>query len=235
MPTMSLVPASVADYRRLVEKRLPRPLFDYIDGGAYEEQTLRRNISDMQDLTIRQSVIRDISQVDMSADMLGQKHAMPLVLAPVGMAGMFARRAEVQAKRAADTAGVPFTLSTVSICPLEEVAAVSDKPLWFQLYMLRDRAIVQEILQRAWDAGVRTLVFTVDLAVIGERYRDIRNGIAGGASKWGQFRAGLLSYLSHPRWLMDVGIKGKPHVFGNLAEYVPKATSPEEFREWIGG
>ena len=235
MPTMSLVPASVADYRRLAEKRLPRPLFDYIDGGAYEEQTLRRNISDMQDLTIRQSVMRDISQVDMSADMLGQKHAMPLVLAPVGMAGMFARRAEVQAKRAADTAGVPFTLSTVSICPLEEVAAVSDKPLWFQLYMLRDRAIVQEILQRAWDAGVRTLVFTVDLAVIGERYRDIRNGIAGGASKWGQFRAGLLSYLSHPRWLMDVGIKGKPHVFGNLAEYVPKATSPEEFREWIGG
>jgi len=159
---------------------------------------------------------------------------MPLALAPVGMGGMLARRAEVQAKRAADAAGVPFTLSTVSICSLEEVAAVSDTPFWFQLYMLRDRAIVEEILTRAWDVGVRTLVFTVDLAVVGERYRDTRNGIAGGANAWGKFRAGPLSYLSRPSWVYDVGIKGKPHTFGNLTNYVPAATDPTQYREWVG-
>ena len=178
--------------------------------------------------------MRDVSDVQTSTTLAGQESAMPLALAPVGMGGMLARRAEVQAKRAADAAGVPFTLSTVSICSLEEVAAVSDKPFWFQLYMLRDREIVKEILERAWNVGVRVLVFTVDLAVVGERYRDVRNGIAGGASAWGRMLAGPLSYLSHPSWLMDVGIKGKPHTFGNLSSYVPAATNPTEYREWVG-
>lgn len=234
MPTLKLVPATAKDYRRIAERRLPRFLFDYADGGAYDEYTLRRNVEDFQSLEIGQRVMRDVSAIDLSARVAGQDCALPVALAPIGMGGMFARRAEVQAKRAADAAGVPFTLSTVSICSMEEVAQVSDKPFWFQLYMLRDRAIVQELLARAWGLGVRTLVFTVDLAVVGERYRDVRNGIAGGASRWGRLRAGPLSYLSHPGWLWDVAIKGKPHLFGNIAEYVPAATNPTQYREWVG-
>ncbi|TMV10377.1 L-lactate dehydrogenase [Ruegeria sediminis] len=231
---MNLVPVSVSDYRRIAERKLPRFLFDYVDGGAYGEVTLARNVADFAGISPRQRVMRDVSSVDTSASLAGTDCAIPLALAPVGMGGMLARRAEIQAKRAADAAGVPFTLSTVSICSLEEVAEVSDRPFWFQLYMLRDRGVVTEILNRAWSVGVRTLVFTVDLAVVGERYRDVRNGIAGGASTWGRLRAGPLSYLSHPRWLWDVGLKGKPHTFGNLASYVPAATNPTQYRDWVG-
>ena len=234
MPTMNLVPVTSDDYRRIAERKLPRFLFDYVDGGAYSERTLARNVSDFSEIAPQQRVMRDVSEVTTSGSMSGAACTMPVALAPVGMGGMLARRAEVQAKRAADAAGVPFTLSTVSICSLEEIAAVSDRPFWFQLYMLRDRAIVLEILDRAWQVGVRTLVFTVDLAVVGERYRDVRNGIAGGATTWGKMRAGPLSYLSHPGWLYDVGIKGKPHTFGNLAQYVPAATNPTQYREWVG-
>jgi len=234
MPTMNLVPVTPDDYRRVAERKLPRFLFDYVDGGAYSEVTLRSNVADFAKIAPRQQVMRDVSNIDTAGQMVGTACAMPVALAPIGMGGMLARRAEVQAKRAADSAGVPFTLSTVSICALEEIAAVSDKPFWFQLYMLRDRDIVREILTRAWDVGVRTLVFTVDLAVVGERYRDVRNGIAGGATAWGRLRAGPLSYLTHPGWLVDVGIKGKPHTFGNLAAYVPAATNPTEYREWVG-
>ncbi|SMO48725.1 L-lactate dehydrogenase (cytochrome) [Thalassovita litoralis] len=234
MPTMNLVPASTEDYRRIAERKLPRFLFDYVDGGAFGETTLAKNTADFSKIVPQQRVMRDVSEVQTSTTLAGQETAMPLALAPVGMGGMLARRAEVQAKRAADAAGVPFTLSTVSICSLEEIAAVSDKPFWFQLYMLRDRDIVTEILDRAWGLGVRVLVFTVDLAVVGERYRDVRNGIAGGASAWGRILSGPLSYLSHPTWLMDVGFKGKPHTFGNLASYVPAATNPTQYREWVG-
>ncbi|WP_319825953.1 L-lactate dehydrogenase [Thalassovita sp.] len=233
MSTMNLVPVTCDDYRRIAERKLPRALFDYIDGGAYGEKTMRRNVNDFQRLSPRQTVMRDVSSVTTATSLVGTATNLPVALAPVGMSGMFARRAEVQAKRAADKAGIPFTLSTVSICSLEEVATVSDTPFWFQLYMLRDRKIVQEMLERAWGVGVRTLVFTVDLAVVGERYRDTRNGITGGASTWGRFRSGLLSYLSHPQWLLEVGIKGKPHLFGNLADYVPAATSIPEYRGWV--
>ncbi|WP_374632224.1 L-lactate dehydrogenase [Paracoccus sp. (in: a-proteobacteria)] len=234
MPTMNLVPVTSNDYRRIAERKLPRFLFDYVDGGAFGEVTLARNTADFARITPQQRVMRDVSAVETTTRLAGEQVRMPLALAPVGMGGMLARRAEVQAKRAADAAGIPFTLSTVSICSLEEIAAVSDRPFWFQLYMLRDRAIVTEILERAWDVGVRTLLFTVDLAIVGERYRDVRNGIAGGASAWGRLRLGPLSFLSHPSWLIDVGIKGKPHTFGNLATYVPAATNPTEYREWVG-
>lgn len=234
MPTMNLVPVSTDDYRRIAEKTLPRFLFDYVDGGAFAEVTLARNIVDFQHVVPQQRVMVDVSQIDTETKLVATPADMPLALAPIGMGGMLARRAEVQAKRAADAAGVPFTLSTVSICSMEEVATVSDKPFWFQLYMLRDRGIVIELLERARGLGVRTLVFTVDLAVVGERYRDVRNGIAGGASAWGKFRAGPLSYLSHPRWVVDVGLKGKPHTFGNLATYVPAATDPTQYRDWVG-
>ena len=233
MPTLNLVPATADDYRRIAERRLPRFLFDYIDGGAFDETTMRRNAEDFSRTVVRQRVMRDVSKVDVSGDMLGERFGMPLALAPVGSAGMFARRGEAQAKRAADAEGLPFVLSTVSICSMEEVARVSDRPFWFQLYMLRDRSVVQEILDRAWGVGVRVLVFTVDLAVTGMRYRDVRNGGVSGSTRIGGLRSGLFSYLVHPAWLWDVGVKGEPHVFGNLSKYVPKATRPADFMAWV--
>lgn len=235
MPTLNLFPVTTDDYRALAEKRLPRLFFDYVDGGAYDERTLKRNVSDFQNLELKQRVMRDVSKLETDIELFGQTWTLPIALAPIGMAGMMARRAEVQAKRAADSFGIPFCLSTVGICSLEEVAAVSDKPFWFQLYMLKDRGAVQEILQRAKRVGVKTLIFTVDLPIVGARYRDVRNGLAGGTNAWGRLRSGLLSYLSHPKWLVDVGIKGKPHIFGNLADYVPKATTPADFKEWVDG
>lgn len=212
---------------------MPRFLFDYVDGGAYQEVTLARNVSDFNALPMKQRVMRDVSDLDTSTNLLGEEWTMPVALAPIGMGGMMARRAEVQAVKAADAFGVPFCLSTVAICSLEEVAKAATRPFWFQLYMLRDRGAVQELLQRATAVGVTTLVFTVDLAVVGARYRDVRNGMGGGGGLWGKLRGGLLSYMMHPRWALDVGIGGKPHVFGNLADYVPKASAPADFKTWI--
>ncbi|MCC5858132.1 MAG: L-lactate dehydrogenase [Ectothiorhodospiraceae bacterium] len=228
-----MVPATANDFRKRAEKRLPRPFFDYVDGGAYDEFTLDANEQDFRRLQLRQTVMRDVSDVRTETTLLGDPAAMPAALAPIGMGGMLAQRGELQAKRAADAIGLPFTLSTVSICSMEEVAAVSSTPFWFQLYMLRDRGVVREMLERASGLGVRTLVFTVDLAVVGARYRDVRNGMTGGGGRWGRLRAGPLSYLAHPRWAWDVGIKGKPHTFGNLTAYVPRATNPADFRGWV--
>jgi L-lactate dehydrogenase (cytochrome) len=233
MPTLKLAPASTADFRRIAEKRLPRFLFDYIDGGAYQEITLRENVEAFQRMRLKQRVMIDVSQTGTDAEILGETYSMPLALSPIGLGGMSVRRGEVQAKRAADSAGVPFCLSTVAICSLEEIAEVSNRPFWFQLYMLRDRGPVKELLQRARSVGVNTLVFTVDLAVVGARYRDVRNGMTGGGGAWGKLRSGLLSYMLHPAWALDVGVKGKPHTFGNLTAYVPNATNPTGFREWI--
>lgn len=233
MPTFRLTPASTEDYRLLAEQRLPRFLFDYIDGGAYQEATLRSNVEDFRALGLNQRVMRDVSQLDTAIELLGETWSMPLALAPIGMGGMMARRAEVQAVRAANAFGVPFCLSTVSICSLEEVARAATRPFWFQLYMLRDRGAVRELLQRAKAVGVTTLAFTVDLAVVGARYRDVRNGMGGGVGAFGKLRAGLIDYLLHPGWLGDVGLGGGPHVFGNLKHYVPKATTPADFKNWV--
>ena len=233
MPSLNIAPASADDYRRIAERRLPRALFDYIDGAAGAEISLADNVSDFSRLKLKQRVMRDVSKLDLSTTLFGEAMAMPLALAPIGMGGMMRKRAEVQAVRAADAIGVPFCLSTVAICSLEEVAKEAKRPFWFQLYMLKDRGAVSELLKRAKAVGVKTLLFTVDLAVVGARYRDIRNGLSGGGGAFGRLRAGLIDYLLHPRWLLDVGIGGKPHVFGNLSEYVPEATTPSDFRQWV--
>jgi L-lactate dehydrogenase (cytochrome) len=232
MASLNLVPATVADYRALAEARLPRMLFDYIDGGAVDEGTLAANRRDFASIRLRQRVMRDVSDVDTGAEIAGRATAFPAVLAPVGLAGIMARRGEVQAVRAANAARVPFCLSTVGLCSLEEVRAASREPFWFQLYMMRDRGYVRELLQRARDAAVDTLVFTVDLAVVGARYRDVRNGMGGGVSAWGNLRKAL-DFASHPRWLIDVALGGRPLVFGNLASYVASARNVNQFREWI--
>ncbi len=211
-----LVPANIDDYRRLAEKRLPRMFFDYVDGGAYSETTLAANRAAFEAITLRQRVMRDVSTLDPATTIMGKPASMPLVLAPVGMAGMMARRGEVQAARAAEKAGIPYTLSTVGICPLEEVAAAVKNPFWFQLYMMRDRGVVKALLERAQAAGCGALVFTVDLPVLGRRYRDIRNGMGGHLSPWGKLRFAA-DFARRWRWLMDVPLKGRPITFGNIA------------------
>jgi len=232
MGTLQLTPATVSDYRHLAESRLPRQLFDYIDGGAVDERTLAANREDLARLQLRQRVLRDVSRVETSVDIAGRPASMPVALAPVGLAGLMRRRGEVQAARAAEAAGVPFCLSTVGLCSLEEVRAATKTPFWFQLYMMRDRGHVRELLQRARAVDVETLVFTVDLAVVGARYRDTRNGMGGGLTRWGSVRSAL-NFAAHPRWLLDVALGGRPLVFGNLASYVASAKNVQQFRSWI--
>lgn len=226
------VPASVSDYRLLAERRLPRAFFDYIDGGAYNELTLAANRNDLDALRLHQRVLRGAANIDTSTAVLGEPLAQPVILAPIGLAGLYARRGEVQAARAAHAAGVPFCLSTVSICSIEEVSAAGTAPFWFQLYVIRDRGYAKELLARAQAAGSRTLVFTVDLPVFATRYRDVRNGMTGGATLAGRL-AKLWDIVRHAGWLLDVPVGGKPLTFGNLAQAVSSAKSLEAMKVWV--
>ena len=229
---LNIVPASISDYRTLAEKRLPRPFFDYIDGAAYQENSAAANIRSFQDLQLRQRILRDVSNIDTSCDLFGSRLDIPLVLGPVGLTGCFARRGEVQALKAANKAKVPFCLSSVGICSIEELQQSATAPFWFQLYVLRDRSYALKLMQRAKDAGCDTLVFTVDLPVVGERYDDLRNGLVGKLNLSGRIKRNL-NFLSHPKWLWDVVIKGKPLVFGNMLEAVPDAKQIKDFKMWV--
>lgn len=229
---LGLAPATPADYRELARRRLPRQLFDYIDGGAYDEVTMAANVSDLARVTLRQRVLRDVTRRDLRTTVLGQDLSMPVILGPVGLAGMFARRAEVQAARAAHAAGVPFTESTVSICGVEEVAHHAPAPPWFQLYVMRDRRFAQELMARATEVGCPVLVLTVDLAVVGARHRDTRNAMVGEVGPLAKARRGL-DLVSHPAWVRDVAVGGKPLTFGNLESAVPGARTPDSFRGWV--
>jgi L-lactate dehydrogenase (cytochrome) len=231
---LALAPATVLDYRELARRRLPRQLFDYIDGGAYEENTLRANVSDLERLLLRQIVMRNVSIRDPAVEVLGQQLALPVILAPVGLGGMFAPRAEVQAARAAQAAGVPFVESTVSICSLEEVARATSSPPWFQLYVMRDRSYAEELMSRAQAVGSSVLVLTIDLAVVGARHRDVRNAIVGEPPVLAKVVRGL-DLVAHPRWFRDVALGGRPLTFGNLENAVPGARSPAAFRDWVDG
>ncbi|HNC92300.1 MAG TPA: L-lactate dehydrogenase [Solirubrobacterales bacterium] len=229
---LNVQPATVRDYRELARRRLPRQLFDYIDGGAYEEVTARANETDLAKVLLRQRVMRDVSVREQATEVLGQKLSMPVILGPVGLAGMFATRAEVQAARAAEAAGVPFTESTVSICSIEEVAEATSVPPWFQLYVMRDRGYAEKLMARAEAVGAPVLALTIDLAVVGARHRDTRNGMGDSPTRVAQLRRGL-DLVSHPGWVRRVPIAGKPLTFGNLAEVVPGARTPEDFKEWV--
>ncbi len=224
--------AAITDYRAVARRRVPRFLFDYLDGGSYAETTLRRNVSDLQDLEIRQRVLRDVSAIDLQTELFGQSLALPVALAPVGLAGMYARRGEVQAARAAEAAGIPFTLSTVGVCPIAEVAAATTKPFWFQLYVLRDRGFMRDLLARAREAGCSALVFTVDLPVPGARYRDLRSGLAGASGLAGTVQR-MWQVAQRPGWAVDVGLQGGPHVLGNVAPMLKGKTGLLDFFGWV--
>ena len=227
-----MIAASIPDYRELARRRLPRFLFEYIDGGSYAEVTLRRNIADLESIALRQRVLRDVSGLDLSTELFGQKLALPVALAPIGLAGMNARRGECQAVRAAENAGVPFTLSTVSACSLAEVGAAASRPFWFQLYMTRDRGFVRELLQEAMELQCSTLVFTVDMPVPGSRYRDVHSGLAGAPGLMGAMRRTLQGAMK-PDWAWDVGVRGRPHALGNIVRALNGKTGIEDFFAWM--
>jgi L-lactate dehydrogenase (cytochrome) len=230
--TLELAPASAEDYRELARRRLPRQLFDYIDGGAFDEDTLSANRDDLRRIRLRQRVLRDVSRRSLATTVLGEELSLPLLLAPVGFAGMFARRAEVHAARAAERAGVIFCESTLSICGIEEVGAATARPFWFQLYVMKDRRYAEDLIVRAREAGCTTLVLTVDLAVTGRRNRDVRNGLSGTLSAAMRLRRGL-DIARHPLWVRDVAIGGKPLTFGNLERAVPEGKVPGDFQAWV--
>lgn len=231
MSKRSTQPVTALDYRYFAERRLPRFLFDYVDGGANDERTLLANERDFDRFPLKQRVMRDVSSIDISTRLGDQQVSMPMALAPIGLAGMMARRGEAQAARAAERSGIPFTLSTVGICPLDEIRAATQKPFWFQLYMLRNRELVESLVERAADCGCETLVFTVDLPVAGMRHRDVRNHMmnSGFSGKLAKFR----QLVTRPRWLLDVGIKGKPHTFGNLQEAVSGSNDLNAFKAFV--
>jgi len=224
--------ASALDYRELARRRLPKFLFEYLDGGSYAEITLGRNVKDLEGIALRQRVLRDVGKLDLACDLFGQKLALPVALGPIGLAGMTARRGEAQAARAAEAAGVPFCLSTVSACSLGEVVRATRQPLWFQLYMIRDRAFMRDLLAQAREAQCSALVFTVDMPVPGSRYRDYRSGLAGAPGLRGRLRRTWQGLL-RPAWAWNVGIRGRPHSLGNVAPVLGKNTGLEDFFAWM--
>jgi len=225
-----MIISASTDYRAAAQRRLPPFLFHYADGGAYAEYTLRRNVEDLASIALRQRVLNDMSQLNLSTELFGETLSMPVALAPVGLTGMYARRGEVQAARAAAAHGIPFTMSTVSVCPIEEVAPAIDRPMWFQLYVLKDRGFMRNALERAKAAGVRTLVFTVDMPVPGARYRDAHSGMSG---RNGPLRR-MLQAVTHPQWAWDVGVMGKPHDLGNISTYRGNPTGLADYIGWLG-
>lgn len=224
-------PVSVSDYREGARRRLPPMFFEYIDGGSYAEVTLRRNVEDLESIALRQLVMRDMTRISTQVETLGQTLSMPLGLAPVGMAGMYARRGETQAARAAAAAGIPFCLSTVGVCSVEEVAATGTAP-WFQLYMLKDRGYMRELLGRAKAAGCPVLVFTVDLPLPGARYRDVRSGFSGATGLSALLNTGWQG-ATHLDWFWDVYVHGKPHTLGNVQGAVTEGRRVNDFLSWI--
>ena len=225
------LPMTSADYRRGSRRRLPRFLFDYYTGGAGREQTMAANVAGWKAIRLRQRVLIDVEGIDTTARLAGEDCTMPLALAPIGLAGMAARRGEVQAVRAADASGIPFTLSTVGLCGLDEVAAAASNGLWFQLYMIRDRGVVEAVLERAWAIGIRKLLFTVDLPLPGPRHRDPRNGMAVAGLHSKLIKAGQV--LARPGWLWNVALRGGPMCLGTMNPHVAAASDPDSFRRWI--
>jgi L-lactate dehydrogenase (cytochrome) len=216
-----MIIASIEDYRKRCEARLPRFLYDYISGGSYQENTLRGNIADLRGTMLRQRVMVDESHLNLSIDLWDQVLSLPVVLGPVGMAGMYSSRGEVKAANAAKAVGVPFTLSTMGVCDVHEVAQKSGVPPWFQLYMLKDRGFVKGVIERSVSAGSKVLVFTVDLPTPGRRYSEVHDGMEKDPTL-----LGMLGFVAqgamHPFWALDIVTKGWPLKFGTIAGAMPK-------------
>ena len=224
-----MIVSAPSDYREAARRRLPRFLFDYIDGGAVAENTMNSNATELASVALRQRVLCGAGEPTLATTILDASWAMPVALGPVGATGMYARRGEVQAARAASRAGIPYTLSTVSVCSIEEVASQASGALWSQLYVLKDRGYMRNALERAWAAGMKTLVFTVDMPIPGSRYRDNRSGMSGPHATLRQY----LQACTHPRWAMSVGLAGRPLSFGNIEAYTGHKMTMDDYMGFI--
>ena len=221
----------IEDLRELSRKRIARAIFDYVDRGSYAEATLRANRADLELLTLRQRVGIDVDSRSTRATMLGQQVTMPVALAPVGLTGLNWADGEILAARAAERFGVPFTLSTMSICSIEDVAGAVTKPFWFQLYVMRDRGFAASLIERAKAAGCSALVLTLDLQIQGQRHRDLKNGLAVPPRLTA---ATFFDVLRKPAWALNV-LRGKRKSFGNLESRIPDARSLTTLSQWIAG
>jgi L-lactate dehydrogenase (cytochrome) len=221
----------IEDLRQLSRKRVARAIFDYVDCGSYTESTLRANRADLELLTLRQRVGIDVDARSTRGTMLGEEVTMPVGLAPVGLTGLNWADGEILAARAAQRFGVPFTLSTMSICSIEDVAGGVEKPFWFQLYVMRDRGFAASLIERAKAAGCSALVLTLDLQVQGQRHRDLKNGLAVPPKLT---LATALDIMTKPGWALNV-LRGKRKSFGNLEGRIPDAKSLTTLSQWIAG
>ena len=220
--------ASIDDLRTLARRRVPKAFFDYADSGSYGEYTLRANRTDLEAIKLRQRVLVDVSERSLATTVLGKTIAAPLILAPIGLCGMQHGDGEILAARAANDAGIPFTLSTMSICSIEDVAQGTGKPFWFQLYVIRDRGFSKQLMDRAIAAKCDTLILTVDLQVLGQRHKDVKNGMTVPP----EFRLkNVIDIATKPAWLWSV-IKGKSKTFGNISGHVPGMENVNSLSKW---
>ncbi|HYT48304.1 MAG TPA: alpha-hydroxy acid oxidase [Burkholderiales bacterium] len=221
----------IEDLREMAKKRVARAIFDYVDCGSYSEFTLRANRADFEAIALRQRVGIDVERRSTRTTMAGQEAAMPVALAPTGLTGLNWADGEMLAARAAERFGVPFTLSTMSICSIEDVAGAVTRPFWFQLYVMRDRGFAASLIERAKLAKCSALVLTLDLQIQGQRHRDLKNGLAVPPRlTFGTF----LDVLSKPSWALNV-LRGRRKSFGNLEGRIPDANSLTTLSQWIAG
>jgi L-lactate dehydrogenase (cytochrome) len=225
------VVTNIEDLREMSKRRIAKAIFDYVDRGSYSEATLRANRTDLESLTLRQRVAIDVDRRSTRSTMLGQEVSMPVALAPVGLTGLNWANGEMLAARAAERFGVPYTLSTMSICSIEDVASAVTRPFWFQLYVMRDRGFSGSLIERAKAAGCSALVLTLDLQVQGQRHQDLKNGLAVPP----RFTAGtVFDIMKKPGWALNV-MMGKRKSFGNLEGRIPNADSLTTLSHWIAG
>jgi L-lactate dehydrogenase (cytochrome) len=218
----------IEDLRQAARRKVPRAFFDYAEAGSYSQETLRANRSDLERIKLRQRVLVDVSRRDLTTTIIGERVSLPLALAPIGLCGMQHGDGEILACRAAQAAGIPFTLSTMSICSIEDVAQAVDKPFWFQLYVMKDRGFIKALIERAAAAKCSALVLTVDLQVLGQRHCDIRNGMTVPP----QIKlTNVIDIATKPAWALSI-LKGKRKTFGNLAGYVKGMENVNSLAHW---
>src|SRR5438067_1096670 len=221
----------IEDLRQQARRKVPRAFFEYAEAGSYSQETLRANRDDLERIKLRQRVLVDVSQRDLATTIVGEPARLPLALAPIGLCGMQHGDGEILACRAAHVAGIPFTLSTMSICSIEDVAQATGKPFWFQLYVMRDRGFAASLIERAKAARCAALVLTLDLQIHGQRHRDLKNGLAVPPKlTWGT----AFDILRKPGWALNV-ITSKRRSFGNLEGRIPNAGSLTTLSQWIAG
>jgi L-lactate dehydrogenase (cytochrome) len=218
----------IEDLRRVARRKVPKAFFDYVEAGSYAQETLAANRADLEHIKLRQRVLVDVSQRDLATTIIGERAALPLALAPIGLCGMQHGDGEILACRAAQAAGIPFTLSTMSICSIEDVAAAVGKPFWFQLYVMKDRGFIKALIERAAAAKCSALVLTLDLQVLGQRHCDIKNGMTVPPEiKLGN----LIDIASKPAWALSI-LKGRRKTFGNLAGHVRGMENVTSLAQW---